>query len=106
MFLSASAIDDDAAAKNIPGEKISRLSFVLKHFEMEVTGTNTFDEAQVCAGGVDTEQISPETMMAKWVPGLYVTGELLDIDGMCGGYNLHFAWASGMAAGKAAAKGV
>ena len=44
--------------------------------------------------------------MAKWVPGLYVTGELLDIDGMCGGYNLHFAWASGMAAGKAAAKGV
>ena len=106
LFLSASAIDDDAAAKNIPVEKISRLSFVLKHFEMEVTGTNTFDEAQVCAGGVDTEQISPETMMAKWVPGLYVTGELLDIDGMCGGYNLHFAWASGMAAGKAAAKGV
>ena len=68
-----------------------------------VDGTKSFDICQVCAGGVDVAQISPKTMECKCTPGLYVTGELLDVDGPCGGYNLQWAWASGYAAGRSAA---
>ncbi|MFR3320656.1 MAG: NAD(P)/FAD-dependent oxidoreductase [Lachnospiraceae bacterium] len=59
----------------------------------------------VCAGGVDVAQISPKTMECKCIPGLYVTGELLDVDGPCGGYNLQWAWASGYVAGRSACFG-
>lgn len=65
----------------------------------QITGTNGFEQAQVTRGGVPLYEINPATMESKIVPGLFVTGELLDIDGMCGGYNLHFAWATGMLAG-------
>lgn len=73
-------------------------------FRVPITGTLGFDRAQVCAGGVDTSQIDPTTMEVKAVPGLYVVGELLDIDGICGGYNLQFAWSTGTLAGRSAAK--
>ena len=63
------------------------------------------DEAQICAGGVLTAEIDENTMESKLVNGLYLTGELLDIDGICGGYNLQWAWATGFIAGKHAAKG-
>ena len=55
------------------------------------------------AGGVDTDEICPDTMESKLVPGLFFAGEVMDIDGMCGGYNLQWAWSSGAAAGKGAA---
>ena len=55
------------------------------------------------AGGVRTADFDPDTMESRLVPGLYVTGELYDIDGDCGGFNLQWAWASAMAAGEAAA---
>ena len=54
------------------------------------------------AGGVMTADFDPVTLESKKVPGLYACGEVLDVDGDCGGYNLHFAWASGMAAAEAA----
>jgi len=63
-----------------------------------------FDFAQVTTGGVLTSQIDPETMELKEYPGLYMTGELLDVDGICGGYNLQWAWTSGYLAGMAAAQ--
>ena len=83
---------------------MERLISLIKKFTVSVTGTNSFDQAQVCCGGVDTAEVDPSTMGSRYVPGLYFAGELLDVDGMCGGYNLTFAWASGYIAGRSAAK--
>lgn len=65
--------------------------------------TNGFDNAQVCAGGISTIELNARTMESRYIKGLYLTGELLDADGICGGYNLQWAWATGYLAGKAAA---
>ena len=65
-----------------------------------MNAVNDFDSAQVCAGGVDAGEVDIHTMMSNYCKGLYLTGELLDVDGMCGGYNLHFAWATGLMAGE------
>ncbi len=64
-------------------------------------GTEGFESAQVTAGGICTDEFDPATMESLLVPGLYACGEVLDIDGDCGGYNLQWAWASGRAAGRA-----
>ena len=77
---------------------------ICKGFRVNVTETNGFEKAQICAGGVRTTEVDPHTMESKLVRGLYLTGELLDIDGICGGYNLHFAWATGTLAGTSAAE--
>ena len=58
------------------------------------------DNAQVTAGGVCTQEFRAETLESKIVPGLYAAGEVLDIDGDCGGYNLQWAWSSGLLAGQ------
>jgi predicted Rossmann fold flavoprotein len=65
-------------------------------------GTEGYDTAEVTAGGVDTDELSSKTMGAKKVPGLYFIGEVMDVTGELGGYNLHWAWASGFAAGQVA----
>ena len=64
---------------------------------------NPFANAQVCCGGVDTNEIDETTMESRLCPGLYMAGEILDVDGICGGYNLQFAWSSGLIAGRCAA---
>ncbi len=69
-------------------------------FRQEIVSTNSFDKAQVCSGGVPLSEIDPRTMESKKSKGLYIIGELLDVDGDCGGYNLGFAWISGILAGK------
>lgn len=77
---------------------------LIKNWEFTVTDTNSFVNAQVTAGGVDTTQVDEHTLESKLIPGLYLAGEVLDVDGDCGGYNLQWAWSSGYAAGKAAAQ--
>ena len=79
------------------------LATLAKEYRIRITGTNPISQSQVCAGGADLREINPETMECINVPGLYLTGELLDVDGICGGYNLHWAWATGTLAGKAVA---
>ncbi len=74
----------------------------LCRYELPLTGTLGFDDAQVTAGGVDTAGFDPETLESRLVPGLYACGEVLDVDGDCGGYNLQWAWSSGRLAGLAA----
>jgi predicted Rossmann fold flavoprotein len=76
-----------------------------KHFAFEVTGTRGFGHAQVTAGGADVRAFDPLTMQSRVVPGVYACGEALDVDGGCGGFNLHWAWASGSLAGQSAASG-
>jgi predicted Rossmann fold flavoprotein len=72
----------------------------LSAWEVLPAGTEGYKVAEVTVGGVDTHEISSRTMEAKEVPGLYFTGEVLDVTGQLGGYNLHWAWASGHAAGQ------
>ena len=78
------------------------LSARLREFPLTVTGTVGEERAQVLSGGVLTREVFPETLESRLVPGLYLTGELLDIDGICGGFNLQFAWSTGILAGRAA----
>lgn len=77
-----------------------RVAAAVKNFELDVMGTLDFDSAQVSAGGILTADFRPETMESRIVPGLYAAGEVLDIDGDCGGYNLQWAWSSGRLAGE------
>ena len=81
------------------GQKnIQTIVKTLKHFEFTITDTYGIDRAQVSAGGVPIDEISCETFESRIVPGLYILGELVDIDGICGGYNLHLAWSSAILA--------
>ena len=75
----------------------------LTKFKVKVIGTNSFEQAQVCSGGISLADINTNTMESKKQKNLYIVGELLDVDGDCGGYNLSFAWISGMLAGKGSA---
>ena len=81
---------------------MEQIGEVLVRYELPLLGTLGFEDAQVTAGGVRTDGFDPETMESRLVPGLYACGEVLDIDGDCGGYNLQWAWSSGRLAGLAA----
>jgi hypothetical protein len=65
-----------------------------------VVDSKGYEDAQVTAGGVNIDEINPLSMESRLVSGLYMTGEILDIDGLCGGYNLQWAWSSAYLAGK------
>jgi predicted Rossmann fold flavoprotein len=77
---------------------------LLQAWEFKVTDTNSFSNAQVTAGGVDTKEIDPLTLESRLVPGLYFAGEIMDVDGDCGGFNLQWAWSSAFAASSNACK--
>ncbi len=82
---------------------LERIAALAARFELPLTGTLGFDDAQVTAGGIETAGFSPETMESRLASGLFACGEVLDIDGDCGGFNLQWAWSSGRLAGLAAA---
>lgn len=105
LFLKIARISPDIRAAEITEQQLSLFIKVSKHFFIDIEGTNDFDQAQICAGGVRTNEIHSSTMESIYEKGLYLTGELLDIDGICGGYNLQWAWSTGYIAGKNAAKG-
>ena len=75
----------------------------VKHLRVIATGVNGFDQAQTTAGGILLSEINDDFESIK-NPGIYYAGEILDVDGICGGYNLQWAWSSGHIAGEAAAK--
>lgn len=77
----------------------------LKSLDLTITGTNQWNQSQVTAGGVDCNDVDEATLSVKGKPNVYVCGELLDMDGDCGGFNLQWAWSSGYVAGLNAAKG-
>ena len=84
-------------------EMVSQLCNMLKGMRLTVEGIGDERQCQVRRGGFPVERFSPATCEAFDVPGLFVTGEALDVDAPCGGFNLHWAWSSGMLAGRAAA---
>lgn len=102
LWIRLSEIPRQRKAGELTEDEIARLTSLIKEFRVRVRETNPYDKAQVCCGGVDTREVDPETLESVYVPGVYFAGEILDVDGMCGGYNLTFAWASGYVAGKAA----
>ena len=79
----------------------SALAQAISAFPLDITGTQGFKNAQVTAGGVALDEVDPRTMASALYDGLYLAGEVLNVDGPCGGYNLHFAFASGLTAAKA-----
>ena len=80
--------------------ELNKLIENLTNFKIKITSTNTLEHAQVCSGGIPLEEINNETLESLKVKNLYFVGEIIDIDGDCGGYNLGWAWMSGIVAGK------
>ena len=87
-------------ASDLKDDEIREVSRAVKGFRVSLTEPMGMDSAQVTAGGICTEEFDPMTMGSRLVPGLYACGEVLDVDGDCGGYNLQWAWSSGRLAGK------
>ncbi len=103
ILLKQSKIAYDEPAAHLDSRRLRTLAQMGKEFRIPITGTLGFDRAQISAGGVDISELSSENMECRRIPGLFVVGELVDVDGVCGGYNLQFAWSSGYLAGQAAA---
>lgn len=103
VILKEIALNEDIKAGNLSREEILKTIAILKGWQISITGTKGWKEAQVTSGGVELSEIKSNTMESKFVQDLYFVGELLDIDEKCGGYNLQWAWTSGMKAGKSAA---
>ena len=86
-------------ASSLSRKEIQALSSIIKNFKLQIKGTSTWNNAQVTKGGADVSQFNADTMESRLVKGLYCCGEVLDVDGDCGGYNLQWAWSSGYIAG-------
>ena len=86
-------------ASELTGHELKRIAALIKGWSFQITGTMSWNNAQVTKGGAVTSQFDSTTMQSKLVKGLYACGEVLDIDGDCGGYNLQWAWSSGYIAG-------
>ncbi|MBO4627776.1 MAG: NAD(P)/FAD-dependent oxidoreductase [Lachnospiraceae bacterium] len=97
-------VDPVKNADRLTDREIAAVVSELTAMTLTVTGTRPFANAQVTCGGVALAEIDPQSCEVKSMPGLFVTGELLDMDGNCGGYNLQWAFATGAIAGRAAAK--
>ena len=104
VVLDAAFLNPDKPINQISKEERSRLVYSLKNLSFPITGTRPLAEAIVTAGGVSTKEINPKTFESKIVKKLYFAGEVIDVDGYTGGYNLQAAFSSGYAAGYAAAQ--
>lgn len=105
VWLCARAgVGAEVTAAQLPASGRENLSAALGNFPARITGTEGWDKAMITRGGVALSEVDPENLASLKVAGLYFAGEALDVDGPCGGYNLHWAFASGLLAGSAAAK--
>lgn len=102
LLLKLADIKETEKAANVPKAKREKLGRLCRAFPVTVKETNSYEQAQVCAGGVDCREVT-ERLESDIVHGLYFAGEILDVDGICGGYNLQWAWSSGAVAGMSAA---
>ena len=104
MLLKKCGIDKFGISSNVlTNEMIIDIANTAKKWKFDITGTNMWDNAQVTGGGICLDEINADTMESKLVEGLFFSGEILDVDGDCGGFNLQWAWSSGSIAGMAAA---
>ncbi len=99
LIKEANIQKQNTLVSDLTDKQLKKLVNLLFDWRFLIKGSKSFNDAQVTAGGVTTKEINPKTMESLKVPGLYFTGELIDIDGRCGGYNLQWAWTSGYLAG-------
>ena len=97
------AIDGSEALAHFPRDARRRLSHALVEWPLHVAGSRGYSFAEATAGGVTLTEIDPSTMESRICPGLYLVGEMLDVDGRIGGFNFQWAWSTGHVAGRAAA---
>jgi predicted Rossmann fold flavoprotein len=100
VFIALCGISEDLRVNQLNAGQRKKVIELLKDIRFTITGLRGFDEAVVTAGGVDPDGIDQATMGSKKIKGLYFCGEMLDLDGPCGGYNLQIAWSTGFLAGK------
>ena len=103
LLKDARIVDAKKPGDQTGNADMSNLAALLKSWRFNINGSMSWRDAQLMAGGVLTKNFSPETMESRLLPGLYAAGEVLDISGDCGGYNLQWAWSSGYVAGTNAA---
>lgn len=104
LALRLAELDGDAGVANVPKAKWQRLAQLVKGFPVSASGTLSIEEAFITGGGVNVKELDPRTMESKMTPGLFFCGEILDVHGYTGGYNITAAFSSGRAAGRAAAE--
>jgi len=98
LFIELSGLNQTDVISEENYSKVFESCFMIKQFVVSVKNTKSFMDAQVCSGGIPLSEVD-EKLQSRIVPGLFITGELLDVDGRCGGYNLQWAWTSGAIAG-------
>ena len=100
-WLDANGFKQDARLADLPDKQLRKLGASLNRWVITPDGSEGYRKAEVTRGGVDTRELSQQSMMAAKVPGLHFIGEAVDVTGWLGGYNFQWAWASGTAAGLA-----
>lgn len=100
VMIERSGIDPEKKVHEVTKQERRRLVELTKAFTLQVRGKRGFDEAVITQGGVSVKEVNPSTMESKLVRGLYFAGEVLDLDGLTGGFNLQIAWSTGYLAGK------
>ncbi len=100
LMIELSGISPELNVANIEREQRKRFVQAVKNIRVPIVGSRKIEEAVVTVGGVDTKEINPKTMESKLVEGLFFAGEVIDVDGYTGGYNLTIAFSTGRAAGK------
>lgn len=98
LFIEQSELEPNEVISPEIFKKLFESCFLIKQFVVSVKNTKSFMDAQVCSGGIPLSEVD-EKLQSRIVPGLFISGELLDVDGRCGGYNLQWAWTSGAIAG-------
>lgn len=99
ILIKEAKLDSGLSCSKASKTDINKLAKQIKNFPLRISSVNTFEFAQVTCGGVSTFEIDPSTMESKKKKNLYFAGEVVDVDGTCGGYNLQWAWSSGYIAG-------
>ena len=99
IFLSESKIDGNLKYSELSKDEKERLYNAICNYKVNITGNNGFINSQVCTGGVPLSELNEDTMESLITKGLYITGECIDVDGICGGYNMSFAFITGYIVG-------
>ena len=99
-MVKRSGIDPEKQVNEVTAEERKHLVELTKAFTVTLTGLRGYNEAIVTQGGVNVKEVNPSTMESKKTKGLYFAGEVLDLDGVTGGFNLQIAWSTGMLAGR------
>ncbi len=102
MFIEFASLTGYETITDLSDEELDKLCSLIIDMKFNATGVNDYQDAQVCSGGLSLDEVNMNTLESTLVPNLYFAGEVLDVDGDCGGYNLGFAWISGIVAGASA----